>query len=54
MLSETTVVLADDHAILRDGLKMVLEAQPGIAVVGKLMMAARRSIWWSGFIPMWW
>src|SRR5947209_1274557 len=32
---DTKVVLVDDHAILRDGLRMVLEAQPGISVVGE-------------------
>lgn len=35
MLMDTKVVLVDDHAVLRDGLKMVLDAQPGIAVVGE-------------------
>jgi two-component system response regulator NreC len=29
------VVLADDHAVLREGVRMVLEAQPGITVVGE-------------------
>jgi two-component system response regulator NreC len=29
------VVLADDHAVLREGVRMVLEAQPGISVVGE-------------------
>jgi len=28
------VVLADDHAIVRDGLRALLEARPGISVVG--------------------
>jgi DNA-binding NarL/FixJ family response regulator len=28
------VVLADDHAIVRDGLRALLEAKPGISVVG--------------------
>jgi DNA-binding NarL/FixJ family response regulator len=32
---DTKVILVDDHAILRDGLRLVLEAQPGIAVVGE-------------------
>jgi DNA-binding NarL/FixJ family response regulator len=32
---DTKVLLVDDHAILRDGLKMVLDAQPGITVVGE-------------------
>lgn len=35
MLMDTKVLLVDDHAILRDGLRMVLDAQPGIAVVGE-------------------
>lgn len=29
-----TVVLADDHAVVRDGLRLLLEAQPDIEVVG--------------------
>ena len=35
MMMDTKVLLADDHAILRDGIKMVLNAQPGITVVGE-------------------
>ncbi len=35
MLMDTKVLLVDDHAILREGLKMVLDAQPGITVVGE-------------------
>lgn len=34
-MMDTKVLLADDHAILRDGLRMVLDAQPGIKVVGE-------------------
>jgi DNA-binding NarL/FixJ family response regulator len=30
-----TVLLADDHAVVRDGLRMVLEAQSGLEVVGE-------------------
>jgi DNA-binding NarL/FixJ family response regulator len=29
-----TVVLADDHAVVRDGLRVLLEAQPDIRVIG--------------------
>lgn len=29
------VLLADDHTILREGVRLLLEAQPGIAVVGE-------------------
>jgi len=35
MLMETKVLLADDHTILREGLRMVLDAQPQITVVGE-------------------
>ena len=28
------VMLADDHAVLRDGVRMILEAQPDLVVVG--------------------
>ena len=28
------VLIADDHAVVRDGLRMILESQPGIQVVG--------------------
>ena len=30
-----TVLLADDHAVVRDGLRMILEAEPDIRVVGE-------------------
>jgi len=29
-----TIFLADDHAVVREGLRLLLEAQPGLAVVG--------------------
>jgi two-component system response regulator NreC len=35
MMMETKVLLVDDHAILREGLRMVLDAQPQIKVVGE-------------------
>jgi two-component system response regulator NreC len=33
--STTTVLIADDHAVLRDGLRMVLNAEPDISVIGE-------------------
>jgi DNA-binding NarL/FixJ family response regulator len=33
-MSATSVFIADDHAIVRDGLKLLLEEQPDIRVVG--------------------
>jgi two-component system, NarL family, response regulator NreC len=35
MLMDTRVLLVDDHAIMREGLCMVLNAQPGFTVVGE-------------------
>jgi two-component system response regulator NreC len=35
VLSDIKVLLVDDHAILREGLRMVLDAQPGITVIGE-------------------
>jgi DNA-binding NarL/FixJ family response regulator len=34
-MSETTILLVDDHAVLRSGLHMLLDAQPGLRVVGE-------------------
>jgi two-component system, NarL family, response regulator NreC len=33
-MADLRILLADDHAMLRDGVRMVLEAQPGFRVVG--------------------
>jgi DNA-binding NarL/FixJ family response regulator len=35
MLMDTKVLLADDHRLLREGLRLVLDVQPGITVVGE-------------------
>jgi len=34
-MGKTQILLADDHAILRAGLKLLLDAQPDLAVVGE-------------------
>ncbi|MDN5812552.1 MAG: response regulator transcription factor [Micrococcaceae bacterium] len=34
-MSDITVLLADDHAAIRLGMRMVLETQPGLTVVGE-------------------
>lgn len=33
-MRETTVLIADDHAVVREGLQKLLEAEPGLRVVG--------------------
>ncbi len=34
-LGRTTIVLADDHQVVRQGLKALLEAEPDFRVVGE-------------------
>lgn len=34
-MAEITILLADDHAVLRSGLRMLLDAQPDMKVVGE-------------------
>ncbi len=35
MLDTIKLLLVDDHAVVRSGLRMLLEAQPGLAIVGE-------------------
>ncbi len=35
-MSRTTLVLADDHAVVRDGLRALLEAEPDLAIIGEV------------------
>ena len=37
----TRILLADDQALVRDGLRMILEAQPDLEVVGEAGDGAR-------------
>src|SRR3712207_6764530 len=32
----TTILLADDHALVRSGLRLIIEAQPDLKVVGEV------------------
>ena len=41
-MSQITVFLADDHAVVRDGLRFLLQAQPDIKVVGDADTCPRR------------
>jgi DNA-binding NarL/FixJ family response regulator len=38
-----TLVIADDHAVLRKGLRLLLEAEPDFQVVGEAGDVPRRS-----------
>ena len=45
-MTEITIVLADDHAVVRTGLRMLLDAEPDMEVVAEAgdVEAARRSV----------
>ena len=45
------VLVADDQDIVRAGLSMILDAQPGIEVVGEAADGRRRCRWPAGFVP---
>ncbi len=34
-MSETTIVIAEDHQVVRQGFRALLEAEPGLAVIGE-------------------
>ncbi len=34
-MADLRIVLADDHAVVREGLKALINAQPGMSVVGE-------------------
>src|SRR5450759_3649479 len=34
-MKDTRVILADDHTVIRSGLRLLLERQPGLTVVGE-------------------
>jgi DNA-binding NarL/FixJ family response regulator len=34
-VNQTSVLLADDHTLIRAGLRMVVDAQPDLTVVGE-------------------
>lgn len=36
MNERTTIVLADDHQVVRQGLRLLLEAEPGFSVIGEV------------------
>ena len=50
-----SVVLADDHRIVREGLRALLTLEPTVRLVGERRPTVwKRSDWWSGCIPMCW
>jgi DNA-binding NarL/FixJ family response regulator len=47
----TRILVADDQVLVRGGLRMILEAQPDIEVVGERATAARRWRWRASWGP---
>ena len=47
-----TMILADDDAIIREGLKMIIETQPDITLIGMRATAGKRSICAGSCAPM--
>ena len=45
------VLVADDHALYRRGLEMVLGAEEGIEIVGEAATVPRRSAAWRSCFP---
>jgi DNA-binding NarL/FixJ family response regulator len=37
------IVIVDDHTLFREGVRLILEPEPDLAVVGKPLRWARRS-----------
>ena len=48
------VLLVDDHAVLRAGMRMLLDAEPGMHVVGEGGAAKRACGWRRSCAPTWW
>ena len=47
------VFLVDDQSLVRAGLKLVIDSQSDMAVVGRRATAARRSRRWPSRPPTW-
>ena len=43
------VLVADDHAVVREGLRLFLDLQEGIEVIGEARTARRPSTWPPGW-----
>ena len=48
------ILLADDHAVVRQGFKMILAAQPDMEIVGEAGNGREASRWPKRFAPTWW
>ena len=49
-MSEITLVLADDHAVVRSGLRMLLDAQSDMRIVGEAKVQQRIACYVSALV----
>lgn len=49
----TTILLCDDHVVVRAGLLALLGSEPDIEVLGEAAAARRRSRWPRSSAPTW-
>jgi two-component system response regulator NreC len=48
------ILLADDHAVVRQGFKMILDAQADMEIVGEAANGREAVDWLSNCAPTWW
>jgi len=46
------VIVVNDHKVMREGLRSMLQLEPDILIVGEAEVANRRSSWPASFSPM--
>ena len=51
IMNPIRILLADDHTVMRNGLRLLLERQPNLSVVAKRPTAARPCAWPNPFRP---
>jgi YesN/AraC family two-component response regulator len=49
-----SVLLADDDELTRTGLRLIIESDRDLTVVGRPPTARRLSTWRGRFAPTWW
>ena len=52
--TQVRCMVVDDHAAVREGVKMILARDREITVIGESGAAPERSRWPVGAAPMWW
>ena len=53
-MKRITVLLAEDHMIVREGFRKLLEAEGDIEVVGEAQTGRQAVHWPRNSVPPWW